>query len=54
MSRAAWTRRTGDPKLLSGVDEMISARSARETMVQDEGGSTQKEKERRKGVSKPK
>jgi hypothetical protein len=39
----------GDPELLSDVDEMISAHSARETTVQeDEGGS----KKRKKGGAK--
>jgi hypothetical protein len=40
----------GDPELLSDVDEMISAHSARETAVQeDEGGSKKKKREEGRG-----
>ena len=42
MGCAAWTRRSrrpGDPKLLSDVDEIVFAHLARETTAQDEGGS---------------
>ena len=43
----------GDPELLSDVDEMISAHSARETTVQeDEGGSKKRKTGRGKGGSK--
>jgi hypothetical protein len=44
MGRAATTQRTGDPKLLSDVEEMICAHLARETTAQEEGGSKKGEK----------